>query len=314
MSDVAWGQLDYLVVDTPPGTSDEHMAVVDALRPYSPLGALVVTTPQVLFPQTPCPPLPSWLFPGYPPAALPLSRPPGGVRGGREAGADLLQEGGAAGDWARGEHERLCLPPLLGESWAVTGVAAPAPPPHTGREEAGGPCVSVSQECTNVFSKGGGEELARHAGVPFLGEWAVAAPGPCPLWRGERALPPAPPSPARESCELQAPCVSFRRSTQEAVGPAGRLGEVQAGSRSCRALAVLPAGSWAEGVDRASQPGPHCPLSLPPPPGSVPLDPELTRSLEDGRDFIQDFPDSPAFPALSSIAQKILSETPMGLS
>lgn len=71
-------------------------------------------------------------------------------------------------------------------------------------------------ECTNVFSKGGGEELARHAGVPFL--------------------------------------------------------------------------------------------------GSVPLDPELTRSLEDGRDFIQDFPDSPAFPALSSIAQKILSETPAGLS
>lgn len=76
MSDVAWGQLDYLVVDTPPGTSDEHMAVVDALRPYSPLGALVVTTPQVLFPQgaltpgqTPCPPRPSWLFPGYPPAA-----------------------------------------------------------------------------------------------------------------------------------------------------------------------------------------------------------------------------------------------------
>ncbi|XP_040109764.1 cytosolic Fe-S cluster assembly factor NUBP2 isoform X4 [Oryx dammah] len=38
----------------------------------------------------------------------------GGVRGGREAGADLLQEGGAAGDRARGEHERLCLPPLLG--------------------------------------------------------------------------------------------------------------------------------------------------------------------------------------------------------
>lgn len=47
VSDVAWGQLDYLVVDTPPGTSDEHMAAVEALRPYGPLGALVVTTPQV---------------------------------------------------------------------------------------------------------------------------------------------------------------------------------------------------------------------------------------------------------------------------
>ncbi|KAF6271647.1 nucleotide binding protein 2 [Rhinolophus ferrumequinum] len=48
VSDVAWGQLDYLVVDTPPGTSDEHMAAVDALRPYSPLGALLVTTPQAV--------------------------------------------------------------------------------------------------------------------------------------------------------------------------------------------------------------------------------------------------------------------------
>lgn len=47
MSDVAWGELDYLVVDTPPGTSDEHMATIEALRPYQPLGALVVTTPQV---------------------------------------------------------------------------------------------------------------------------------------------------------------------------------------------------------------------------------------------------------------------------
>ncbi|KAF6126151.1 nucleotide binding protein 2 [Phyllostomus discolor] len=48
VSDVAWGQLDYLVVDTPPGTSDEHMAALDALRPYSPLGAVVVTTPQAV--------------------------------------------------------------------------------------------------------------------------------------------------------------------------------------------------------------------------------------------------------------------------
>lgn len=30
------------------------------------------------------------------------------------------------------------------------------------------------QECTNIFSKGGGEELAKHAGVPFLGEWPPA--------------------------------------------------------------------------------------------------------------------------------------------
>ncbi|XP_077880987.1 cytosolic Fe-S cluster assembly factor NUBP2 isoform X2 [Ictidomys tridecemlineatus] len=117
VSDVAWGELDYLVVDTPPGTSDEHMAAVEALRPYRPLGALVVTTPQ---------------------------------------------------------------------------------------------------ECTNIFSRGGGEELARLAGVPFL--------------------------------------------------------------------------------------------------GSVPLDPELSRSLEEGRDFIQEFPKSPAFPALASIAREVLNATPALLS
>lgn len=54
------------------------------------------------------------------------------------------------------------------------------------------------------------------------------------------------------------------------------------------------------------------PLSWPLPSifaGSVPLDPQLTRSLEEGRDFIQEFPQSPAFPALSAIAQKILNET-----
>lgn len=30
--------------------------------------------------------------------------------------------------------------------------------------------VLFSQECTNVFSKGGGEALAKQFSVPFLGE------------------------------------------------------------------------------------------------------------------------------------------------
>ncbi|XP_066186171.1 cytosolic Fe-S cluster assembly factor NUBP2 isoform X2 [Sylvia atricapilla] len=109
VTDVAWGDLDFLIVDTPPGTSDEHISTVEALRPHQLLGAILVTTPQ---------------------------------------------------------------------------------------------------ECTNIFSKGGGEELAKHAGVPFL--------------------------------------------------------------------------------------------------GCVPLDPQLSQSLEEGRDFIQEFPKSSAFPALTHIAQQIL--------
>lgn len=47
VADVAWGELDFLIVDTPPGTSDEHISTVEALRPYKPLGAILVTTPQV---------------------------------------------------------------------------------------------------------------------------------------------------------------------------------------------------------------------------------------------------------------------------
>lgn len=150
VSDVAWGQLDYLVVDTPPGTSDEHMAAVDALRPYSPLGALVVTTPQAV----------------------------------------------SVGDVRR--ELTFCRKTGL----RVIGVV----------ENMSGFVCPHCSECTSIFSRGGGEELARHAGVPFL--------------------------------------------------------------------------------------------------GSVPLDPQLTQSLEEGRDFIQEFPHSPAFPALCAIAQKILDETP----
>ncbi|KAM4820339.1 cytosolic Fe-S cluster assembly factor NUBP2 [Thomomys bottae] len=154
VSDVAWGELDYLVVDTPPGTSDEHMAAVEALRPCRPLGALVVTTPQAV----------------------------------------------SVGDVRR--ELTFCRKTglqVLGIVENMSGFACP----H---------CA----ECTNIFSKGGGEELAQFAGVPFL--------------------------------------------------------------------------------------------------GAVPLDPELTKSLEEGRDFIQAFPKSPAFSALTSIAQNILDRTPTLLS
>lgn len=41
-----WGKLDYLIVDTPPGTSDEHLAAVNYLSETGNWGAVVVTTPQ----------------------------------------------------------------------------------------------------------------------------------------------------------------------------------------------------------------------------------------------------------------------------
>ena len=47
VKDVFWGDLDYLVIDTPPGTSDEHMSVVQAVKPMNPDGVVLVTTPQV---------------------------------------------------------------------------------------------------------------------------------------------------------------------------------------------------------------------------------------------------------------------------
>ena len=105
LADVEWGDLDYLIVDAPPGTGDEPLAIVELLGHVD--GAIVVTTPQAV------------------------------------AISDV----------------RKCVSfcrtvkcPVLGILENMSGLVCP----HCG-------------ERINVFAEGGGEALAREAGVAFLG-------------------------------------------------------------------------------------------------------------------------------------------------
>ncbi|KAJ2661329.1 cytosolic Fe-S cluster assembly factor cfd1 [Coemansia sp. RSA 1200] len=107
LSDVYWGELDYLLIDTPPGTSDEHLAVVEYLQEWNPDGAVIITTPQAV------------------------------------ALADVKKEINFC--------EKVGLP-ILGLVENMSGFVCP----H---------CT----ECTNVFSTGGGEGLAKHMDISFLG-------------------------------------------------------------------------------------------------------------------------------------------------
>lgn len=117
LTDVLWPELDYLLIDTPPGTSDEHISLLETLlKNTSPLpleslpylaGAVIVTTPQ----------------------AISIS--------------DVKKE------------LNFCRKTSI----RVLGVV---------ENMAGFVCPNCS-ECTNVFSKGGGEIMARDFEVPFLG-------------------------------------------------------------------------------------------------------------------------------------------------
>jgi Mrp family chromosome partitioning ATPase len=48
LKDVYWSDLDVLVFDTPPGTSDEHITVTQCLKDVGIDGAVLVTTPQAV--------------------------------------------------------------------------------------------------------------------------------------------------------------------------------------------------------------------------------------------------------------------------
>ncbi|XP_023674912.1 cytosolic Fe-S cluster assembly factor nubp2 isoform X2 [Paramormyrops kingsleyae] len=149
VSDVAWGELDFLLVDTPPGTSDEHLAVVENLRKHKVDGAILVTTPQAV----------------------------------------------STGDVRR--EITFCKKIGL----RILGIV----------ENMSGFVCPHCSECSNIFSKGGGEELAKLTGSPFL--------------------------------------------------------------------------------------------------GCVPLDPQLTASIEEGKDFMQAFPESSTFSSINRIAQAVMAST-----
>ncbi|HDS16322.1 MAG TPA: ATP-binding protein [Proteobacteria bacterium] len=44
VADVQWGELDFLIVDLPPGTGDEALSVAQVIKPLD--GSIIVTTPQ----------------------------------------------------------------------------------------------------------------------------------------------------------------------------------------------------------------------------------------------------------------------------
>jgi ATP-binding protein involved in chromosome partitioning len=105
LRDVEWGELDYLVVDSPPGTGDEPLSIAQLIEDAD--GAVVVTTPQGL------------------------------------SVSDVRK----SVNFAR----QLNLP-VLGVIENMSGYVCPG-------------CGAR----TDVFGAGGGEEMARDMGVPFLG-------------------------------------------------------------------------------------------------------------------------------------------------
>jgi ATP-binding protein involved in chromosome partitioning len=105
LTDVKWGELDYLVVDSPPGTGDEPISVVQLLGDAD--GAIVVTTPQDI----------------------------------------ALSDVRKAITFCR----QVNLP-VIGVVENMSGFICP-----------------YCDKTVDIFKRGGGQEMAREMGVPFLG-------------------------------------------------------------------------------------------------------------------------------------------------
>ncbi|EIN14008.1 MRP-like protein [Punctularia strigosozonata HHB-11173 SS5] len=112
LSDVRWAELDYLVIDTPPGTSDEHLSLLEHLAPvHHKLSAVIVTTPQAV------------------------------------ALMDAMK----------------CLSFTRNVSLPVLGII----------ENMSGYVCPCCGEVSNIFSTGGGEEMATREQLPYLGRLPV---------------------------------------------------------------------------------------------------------------------------------------------
>ncbi|XP_007894032.1 cytosolic Fe-S cluster assembly factor NUBP2 isoform X2 [Callorhinchus milii] len=54
LKDTFWGRLDFLLFDTPPGSSDEHLTAIQGLQEVKLDGAVIVTSPQAVALSTVC--------------------------------------------------------------------------------------------------------------------------------------------------------------------------------------------------------------------------------------------------------------------
>jgi len=109
LQDVMWGELDYLIIDTPPGTSDEQISTIEFLKASGVNldGGLIVTTPQAV------------------------------------SVADVRKEISFC---------RKLEVPVLGVVENMSGFVCPC-----------------CEEVTDIFSRGGGEALAKELNLLFLG-------------------------------------------------------------------------------------------------------------------------------------------------